>query len=258
VKKKSPKPPATTEVEAVGVSDVEIRSSETVPIERLKPHPRNYKGHPADQVQHLAQSLKEHGWYRSVVTASDYTVLAGHGIIAAAKSIGLTEAPVIRLPLDPLSPRALKLLATDNEIGKFGETDDRALTELLREIKNTDPVGLFGTGFDDQMLAALVMVTRPASEIEGADAAKEWVGMPEYDPGDKQIKLIISFLTLEDRERFVKEKDIRVDKGWARNRADGTGLVWSTRWPFSEREDVAGLTFEPPASGEEDAEAEES
>ena len=84
MKKKSP--------EAAAEADIEIRLSETIPIARLKAHPRNYKGHPTDQIEHLAQSLREHGWYRSVVTASDYTILAGHGIVAAATSIGLRHA----------------------------------------------------------------------------------------------------------------------------------------------------------------------
>lgn len=224
------------------------RKTETVALDKLKPHPKNYKKHPKDQLEHIQQSLKQFGFYRNVVVARDNTILAGHGVVEAAILSGLKEAPVFRLDLDPNDPAALKVLTLDNELGKFAETDDRALTDLLKQISETDIAGLLGTGFDEKMLAALVMTTRPAAELADFDAAAEWVGMPEYEPGEAQIKLVITFPSEADRAKFIADHGMRIDKK--------AGLTFGTRWPFSEREDVAGLRFESEGEAPADSPAE--
>jgi hypothetical protein len=47
--------------------------------------------------------------------------------------------------------------------------------------------------------------------------------------------LVVSFKTEGNREEFVKRTGIEIDKREA--------VVWSTRWPFTEREDLASLQF---------------
>ncbi len=215
-----------------------VHDVELVKVESLKPHPKNYRSHPAEQLAHIKSSLEQHGVYRNIVIARDGTILAGHGVVTAAKELGIKELPVRRLDISPEDPAALKVLTADNELGRFAEDDDRMLTELLKGIRDEDSLGLLGTGFDDKQLAALLMVTRPASEIRDANAAGEWLGMPEYDADDgDQFKVIITFRTEADRSRFVKEKDLTIDK------VVGVGS-WSTRWPWTDREDSASVRFE--------------
>jgi ParB-like chromosome segregation protein Spo0J len=172
-----------------------------VPIEELRPHPRNYQQHPPDQLAHIAKSIELNGFYRNVIVARDGTVLAGHGIVAAARSMGRKSVPVVRLNLDPDEPRALKVMASDNEIGNLAETDDRALTELLKGLLSTD--GLEGSGFDERQLAALAMVTRTSAEIADLREAEEWVGMPSFEKGEKPFdRMLVSFASAEDRADF--------------------------------------------------------
>lgn len=210
---------------------------EIVPIGFLQPHPRNYRRHPADQIEHLAESIKEHGLYRPIVTAKDGTILAGHGIYAAALSLKLAEVPIHRMPLDAEEPRAIKVLTADNELGRFAESDDRLLSELLREVKDFDPAGLLGTGYDEMMLANLVMVTRSASEIADIDEAAHWVGMPGYEQDDRAgVKLVITFPDVESRQRYIEETELQVD-------VRSKSLAWSTRWPWTDREDLSALRF---------------
>jgi hypothetical protein len=172
------------------------------------------------------------------VIAKDGTILAGHGVYKAALKLGMKEMPVIRLNIDPDSPRALKVLIGDNEIGHLAEIDDRALTEMLKQIKTDDIDGLLGTGYDESMLANLLFVTRPASEIADMNEAAQWAGMPGYEEGEEIIKLIIGFRTPHDRECFVKEAKLRIDKRESK--------TWMTRWPFTERHDLASQKFEAP------------
>lgn len=209
---------------------------EIVPIASLTPHERNYQTHPDDEIEHIIASLKTHGFYRNVVTAQNGTILAGHGVVEASKRLGYTHVPIIRTAYTPDDPYALKLLAGDNEIGHLAERDDRALTELLKELKDMDE--LLGTGYDEAMLANLTFVTRPASEIEDLDAAAQWVGMPEYDAdGDGRIQIIVNFATEEDRKEFCQLLGLEASK----IAKEGAGKsIW---WPKQEKHDLASLHF---------------
>lgn len=146
-----------------------VFETEMVKLADLKPHPQNYQTHPQEQIEHLKASIAEHGMYRNVVIARENTILAGHGVVLAATQLGMKEVSAVRLDIDPDDPRALKVLTGDNEIEQLADVDDRALTEILKQINDED--ALLGTGYDEKMLAALVYVTRPASEIADFDAA---------------------------------------------------------------------------------------
>jgi ParB-like nuclease domain len=212
-----------------------IHAAEVVDVSTLKPHPKNYRSHPEEQLLHLGESMRQHGVYKNIVVTRDGTILAGHGIFQAAQKVGLSRMSVVRLNIDPKSPQALKIVAADNELPRFSENDDRQLTELLQQIMKEDPAGLVGTGYTEQSLAALLMTTRPASEIAGMDETAEWVGMPEYDPGEAQYKLIISFKSEADRAKFTKGAKLLG--------VTYKGATWSARWPPDVREDVAGVRF---------------
>jgi hypothetical protein len=210
---------------------------ERVAIDSLRPHPRNYRSHPDDQIDHLMQSIQEHGLYRNVVLARDGTILAGHGVVQAARKLGLPEVLAVRLDVEPDSPLALKVLTGDNEIEHLAEQNDRLLSELLKEISQEAPAGLVGTGYDEAMLANLVFVTRPASEIEGVDEARHWAGMPDYDEGETPFQLTISFENEDVRAQFLAQIGASVVN-------KKTGRVTSIWWPERERYDLASVRVE--------------
>ena len=205
-----------------------------VSFENVKPHPRNYRTHPEDQLDHLCESICENGMYRNVIISRDGTILAGHGLVLACQRLGLRKIPVLILDIDPDSPKALKLLAGDNEVTHLGEVDDRLLSEVLKEILSTEP--LLGTGYDEQMLANLLYVTRPSDEIKNKSAAEQWVGMPDYQDETEDIVLAVSFDSEEDRERFLEVAGIKTvhNKRYSK---------WATWWPERERDDVVSVKF---------------
>lgn len=211
---------------------------ESLPLASLKPHPRNYREHPDDQLAHIEQSLREHGQYRNIVVAEDGTILAGHGVVEAAQRLGLTALDGIRLPIKPDDPRALRVLAGDNEMGRRAMIDDRALSEILRDVYEQDVDGLLGTGYDEQMLANLLYVTRPASEIADFDAAAAWAGMPSFDPGDLDYKVVVICASKEERDRFVEASGVGVMRGNPDNR------VWSARFPAQARDDLNAVRYQ--------------
>lgn len=210
-------------------------ATELADLSSLKAHPRNYRRHPDDEIDHLMESIREHGVYRNIVCAKDGTVLAGHGVLQACAKLGMTQVPIYRTELDPNEARALKLLAGDNEISHLCESDDRALTELLKEIAEQDIDGLLGTGYDELMLANLLLVTRPASEIADIDTAAEWTGLPGFsNDGDGAITLIVKFRCMEDRHNFATLLAIK-------DLPDNAKGIW---FPAREMEDLASVILE--------------
>jgi hypothetical protein len=194
----------------------------------LKPHPRNYRTHPDDQLAHIMKSISENGVYRPVVAAEDLTILAGHGVVAAATKMGRAKIPVVVLKIKADSPQALRLLAGDNEISNLVELDDRTLTEILKQLRaEGGDDALLGTGFDQAMLANLLFITRPRSEIADINVAAAWAGMPQYDQGDG-LKLIVNFQNVEDRAAFAKVLGVTLN--------EKTASIW---YPPRERGEIS-------------------
>lgn len=210
--------------------------TERISIEKLSPHPRNYQEHPQDQLDQIIDSIKTHGFYRNIIVAEDNTILAGHGVVLAATQMGKKRVPVIRLNVAPDDARALKVLTSDNEINNLAVVNDRALTEMLREIMQTTE-GLGGTGFTGEQLAALTLVTRDAGEISNKNAAAEWLGMPEFEPMEDQPRLMITFENEEDRDTLMEliGNSIIIKR---------VGQSWTIKWPEKARDDLSSVRFE--------------
>lgn len=241
---KKPAAPQSAQVAKPAVKEdktqAKVQTSKLVDVKLLKDHPRNYKTHPPEQIAHLIQSIDEHGFYRNIVVARDYTILAGHGVVQAIRQMGLygpSEVPIVHLDLDKDDPRAMKIMLSDNEIGLSAGVNDRVLTELLKEVG--DAGTLLGTGYDRQSLAARIFASRGATEIPDEEAAAQWAnaGVPTHDGRSGVFKLVIDFPSLEMRDRFVKEKDIKL------NSSDTTTPNVSAWWPPRSRNDGSSLLW---------------
>ena len=132
------------------------------PIGSLRPHPGNYRRHPAGQVATLATSLSAHGWARPIVIAEDGTILAGHGLFAAAKQIGEAEVPCV--VYTGSHPEAF--LVMDNRSAEMAETDTVALLAL---ITGMDEQARATTGYDDE---AMLRLAAEVSEALGGARRK--------------------------------------------------------------------------------------
>lgn len=208
---------------------------EEVVLDTLRPHPRNYQTHPDDELEHIMASIRESGVYRNIVISSDDYICAGHGVTEACRRLGRETVPVRRLSVPHLHPLALKVLVGDNEIRHLADRDDRAMTDLLRELADLDQ--LLGTGYDEMMLANLTFVTRPATEIEDLDAAAHWAGMPDYDGDAHRIKLTVNFANEEDRTEFCHILGLDADAITDSGRGN---TVW---WPKRVNDDLRSVRF---------------
>lgn len=115
-----------------------------VPVDELKPHPKNAR---RGNVSVIAESLKAHGQFHPIVAnRRNSTIIAGHHLWRAAKSLGWPEVSV--LWVDVTEARHRRMMVVDNRSSDLGEYDMEALEALLTEI-GEEGAGLSGTGFNE-------------------------------------------------------------------------------------------------------------
>ena len=207
---------------------------ETRPLGGLRPHPRNYRQHPEEQIVHLVASLRAHGFVRPVVVSSDGVILCGHGLVAAAAKLGIEEGPILTVPYEHDAPEALHLLAADNESWRLGAPDYGELLRLLEEVDTS--LSLEGTGFDEKTLAGLrAFCTPPTTDLDlRLDPDLEWTeaGLPEYlGPRELPPRLVLSFRSPEQRDELIERLGIKARK------PTGKTSAWSAWWPPEEGEE---------------------
>src|SRR5215203_4197156 len=70
---------------------------EMLPVGRVKENPNNSRTHPKKQIKRLAENIQLLGFTNPILVDENDVLLAGHGRLAAAKSIGLATVPVLRI-----------------------------------------------------------------------------------------------------------------------------------------------------------------
>ena len=70
---------------------------EYVDIDKLIPYAKNAKKHPQEQVEQIKQSISEFGFNDPLAIDEGNVLIEGHGRLMAAKELGYTELPCIRL-----------------------------------------------------------------------------------------------------------------------------------------------------------------
>ena len=137
------------------------RSINWIEVSKLKPASRNARTHSAKQVGQIAQSITAFGFINPIVIDSDCVVVAGHGRMAAAQKLGLTELPCISV--GDLSKGQLKSFAiADNKIALNAGWDYEILAESFDELIELD-VDTDLTGFEQFEIDAIMCEASEAS-----------------------------------------------------------------------------------------------
>jgi DNA modification methylase len=108
-----------------------------VPLDRLKPDPKNARQHSAKQIRQIASSIEAFGFNVPILVDADLNVIAGHGPLLACKRLGWSEAPTIRL--EHLSePQKRAFMIADNRLTEVASWDDRLLAEQLQALSSVE------------------------------------------------------------------------------------------------------------------------
>ena len=121
---------------------------EQLPVEALTPYAHNTRAHHAEDVGQIARSIERYGFNDPIAVWSDKNIIVeGHGRLMAAKSLGMTTVPVIRL--DHL---------TDDQRREYGimhnktaELSDWDWEQLEHELSEVD-LSEFGLAFTPQQI----------------------------------------------------------------------------------------------------------
>lgn len=120
-------------------------STEYVGINELTPHPENPR---QGNVDAIAESLEVNGQYRPIVANHDTVILAGNHTWMAAQKLGWQTiwCSFINVSWE----KGRQILLADNRHNDLAGYDEEALLKILQEVE------LYGTGFDDDYLNALL------------------------------------------------------------------------------------------------------
>ena len=156
-----------------------------VPVDSLIPYARNARTHSEEQIAQIAASIREFGWTNPILTDGDKGVIAGHGRLAAARKLELTEVPVIEL--DHLTPEQKKAyILADNRIALNSGWDEELLKLELQELQGVD-FDLDLLGFGDEEIERLLNGDDAGGGLTEDDAIPEAPVDPVSRPGDLWI-----------------------------------------------------------------------
>jgi DNA modification methylase len=152
------------------------------PIERLLPYVANARTHAEDQVAQIAGSIAEFGFNVPCLVDERGVLIAGHGRLLAARRLGLSEVPVIRLGhLTDAQARAFRI--ADNQIALNAGWDEVTLAAELARLKE-DGVDLDLLGFAADELDRLLDGLDESGGTQGEDVVPEPPADPVTQPGD--------------------------------------------------------------------------
>ncbi len=160
---------------------------ETWPLARLAPYARNARTHSDEQVAQIAASIAEFGFVNPVLVDEAGEIIAGHGRVMAAKSLGLDTAPVIVLAhLNEAQKIAFRI--ADNKLALEAGWNEELLAAEFATLRDLD-FDLDLTGFDAGEIERMLSGGDDA-EAEGLtdeDAVPEPEDEPVTKPGDLWI-----------------------------------------------------------------------
>lgn len=111
----------------------------------LKPYKQNVKKHPADQIEKIANSIKEFGFQQPLVVDKKNVLVIGHGRFLAAQKLGIDTLPCIRA--NELSASQIRALRIADNSTNESEWDIDNLQIEIDEILDFD-LADFGLDLD--------------------------------------------------------------------------------------------------------------
>ena len=200
--------------------------TEVVKISKIKKNPNNPRLVKDDKFKKLVQSIKDFPEMlkiRPIVVNEDMVVLGGNMRLRACKDAGLKDVPIIQA--SELTEKQQREFIIKDNVG-FGEWDwDLIANEW--DLNELDDWGFKLPNFGN---------TDMVNTVNSGDEYDEWVGMPEFNPKENTLKIVVSFENEADREEFGNLHNLQFIKKQQN--------AWMTRYPWVDREDLISLKYE--------------
>lgn len=153
------------------------------PLKELIPCARNARTHSDEQVAQLESSIKEFGWTNPVLVDECGEIIAGHGRVMAAESLGMNTVPVIVLAnLTDDQKRAYRL--ADNRLPMNAGWDVELLKLEVADLLDAD-FDISLTGFNQTEIDELLTEVVPGTGHEDEPYTTK-IDSPVYEPSGGQ------------------------------------------------------------------------
>lgn len=140
-------------------------------VSDLVPYANNSRTHSPEQVSKIAGSIRAFGFTNPVLLDEDGTIVAGHGRVMAAQTLGMSEVPVVTLHgLTEVQRR--QYVIADNRLALDAGWDEAMLALELKAIE-LEGASLEATGFETAEIERLMDGQALAAEDTGAGGAAE-------------------------------------------------------------------------------------
>lgn len=147
---------------------------EILPIEQLRPNPKNPNTHPQEQLEMLGKIIRGNGW-RNPITVSTRSglIVKGHGRLLTAQLEELKEVPVEFQNYDS-DEAELADLTADNRIAELAEIDTKMLADVFADI-DTGAIDFELSGYteDEYKDIATALSEAVHNELENPDEIPE-------------------------------------------------------------------------------------
>lgn len=196
---------------------IEIKN---VAVASLKPYANNARTHSEEQVAQLAKSIEKFGFNNPILIQEDLTVIAGHGRLAAATKLGMTEVPTITLShLSPSQMRAYVL--ADNKLALNAGWDADILKSELLAIQEAGEIDLSLIGFDESDLGYLITDVGDVEQLtsDGEERGKS-ISERKGDYDKSIIRQIILVYGMEEYNAVIDALADYADKFGLANNAE--------------------------------------
>ena len=151
----------------------------------LRPWAKNARTHSKKQLRQIADSIRTFGFTNPVLIDQTGTILAGHGRVEAAKSIGMETVPCLRIEHMTEAEKRAYVIA-DNKLALNAGWDEEILAQELQGLLATDNIGfdLGVIGFEVAEIDSLVEGLTPEEPGNPEDDEVPETAPRRVYPGD--------------------------------------------------------------------------
>jgi DNA modification methylase len=140
---------------------------------QLRPRARNPRTHTAKQIKQIQASIKEFGFINPILIDASDGIIAGHGRVEAAKLVGMSDVPTVRV--DHLTPAQIRAyVIADNKLAENAGWDRELLMLELQELSVELNFDVTVTGFET---AEIDLIIGELTDVTSDDADD----LPEID-----------------------------------------------------------------------------
>lgn len=117
-------------------------------VDDLIEYENNNKDHPEEQIETIADSIRELGFRNPILIDSENVIIAGHGRLLAAKKLGMTDVPCILVD-DLTEDQIKKYRLMDNRTAELSMDNMENIKMELEELNDEQLNNLYAGVLDD-------------------------------------------------------------------------------------------------------------